>query len=67
MDSSQHLKWFKTFHQSHTFILNNTRSCLRTTLMNFCDPLQMSLLILNCIQISTDPETTFLSSKHKPY
>jgi len=32
---SQHLKWIKTFHQSYTWILNTTCSCLKTTLINF--------------------------------
>jgi len=32
---SQHLKLIKTFHQSYTWILNTTCSCLRTTLINF--------------------------------
>jgi len=39
--SSQHLKWIKTFPQCYTWILNNTRSCLKTTLMNFFWSLQM--------------------------
>jgi len=26
--SSQHLKWIKTFHQSYTWVLNNTHSSL---------------------------------------
>jgi len=38
--SCQHLKWIKTFHQSYTS-LNNTRSFLKTTMMNCFDPLQI--------------------------
>ncbi len=37
--SSQHLKWTQTFHQSCPKI--KMHSCLRTTSMNFFDPLQM--------------------------
>ncbi len=37
--TSQHLKWIKTFHQSCP--KTKMRSRLRTTLINFFDPLQM--------------------------
>ncbi len=41
--SSQHLKWIKTFHQS----CPKMRSCLRATLVNIFDPLQMSTTVYN--------------------
>uniref|UniRef100_A0A672KS53 RAB GTPase activating protein 1 n=1 Tax=Sinocyclocheilus grahami TaxID=75366 RepID=A0A672KS53_SINGR len=44
--TSQCLKWIKTFHQSCP--KTKMRSCLRTTLMNFFDPLQMLTAVFGC-------------------
>ncbi len=48
-DVVQVLKWIKTFHQSCP--KTKMRSCLRTTLMNFFDPLEMLTTIYSSQKI----------------
>jgi len=47
------LKWIKTF-QSYTWILNNTRSCLSTTLMDIFDPLQILTTVYKNLTLKGD-------------